>query len=346
MAYALNKIRNVRVCFSGKFTLSLEEDYADMTPGPGQLVIENMYTLISPGTELALYTGTHIGFSDPANTFARFPFYPGYAAVGRVVALGEGVRTFHEGDLVYHEGHHQRYDTVTLADKLVLPLPNDIDTKHVPFARLAQISNTALQVSHISAGDVVAVFGLGLIGNMAAQLAEARNAMAVGADLIGFRRELASRCGIGYVCNGADDEMHAAIDEITAGRGVSTAIEATGDPQLIASALEVTAELGDVILLGSPRGTVEIDPYKHIHRRGVSLKGAHVMLMPGRPDGTGRLDRMSNARLMLQAIASGQLEVNALISHVITPQQLENGYRALLDEKDSTMAVIVDWQQT
>src|SRR5947209_12786827 len=51
-------------------------------PKPGEVLIRTEVTLISPGTERAFFLGL-------PNTDTRFPGYPGYSSVGRVIALGE-----------------------------------------------------------------------------------------------------------------------------------------------------------------------------------------------------------------------------------------------------------------
>lgn len=58
------------------------------------------------------------------------------------------------------------------------------------------------------------------------------------------------------------------IAAATGGHGVDIAIEATGNPAVINHALQAARKLGRVVLLGSPRGRVEIDPYTDIHRKG------------------------------------------------------------------------------
>ena len=44
--------------------------------------------------------------------------------------------------------------------------------------------------------------------------------------------------------------------------------------------------MGRVILLGSPRGRIEIDPYRDIHSKGVSLIGAHANTTAAAPTPT------------------------------------------------------------
>lgn len=53
-------------------------------PGPGQVLVENLYTVISAGTERANLIGL-------PNTSGTFPHRPGYCGLGRVTEVGDGV---------------------------------------------------------------------------------------------------------------------------------------------------------------------------------------------------------------------------------------------------------------
>src|ERR1019366_8020868 len=64
-------------------------------PGPAQVVVEALYTAVSPGTELRCLGGKQPG--------ATFPFIPGYSMVGRIIARGAGVELA-EGALVFCMG--------------------------------------------------------------------------------------------------------------------------------------------------------------------------------------------------------------------------------------------------
>ena len=57
-------------------------------PGPEQVLVRTEASFVSPGTELAVYTGTHQWLQDPSLPDWKFPFRPGYSAAGEVVAVG------------------------------------------------------------------------------------------------------------------------------------------------------------------------------------------------------------------------------------------------------------------
>ena len=55
-------------------------------PAPNQILVKTEASVVSAGTELAVYTGTHQWLKDPTLPDWKFPFRPGYSAAGTVVA--------------------------------------------------------------------------------------------------------------------------------------------------------------------------------------------------------------------------------------------------------------------
>ncbi len=340
----MRTVANSRVCFLGPHRVVLQQESLATQLGPHELLVRCMYSLISPGTELAALTRTHVSFEDPDHP-RKYPIYPGYAAVGEVEAVGPEVVNFAPGDVVYYRGYHQSYSIVSYNDRPVLPVPPDLPLQLVPFARFGQICNTAVLVSEAREGDVVAVIGLGLIGNIAAQLFRIHGASVIGIDLIAFRRDLAVQAGITHVIEAERTDTVTAVMQATRGAGARTVIEATGNPDSISLALRMARRRGEVILLGSPRGVAKLDVYHLIHSTGVNLKGAHEGLVPWIAVDGNELDRRSIAEQMLRLLQERQLLVEHLISETVGPEEISRGYDLLLSEKDKTMAVLVDWTQ-
>jgi len=313
-----------------------------------ELLVECIYSLISPGTELAIFTGTHPGIKNPNNEFAKYPFFPGYAAVGKVIAVGSEVRDFVTGDQVYFPGQHERYAVLPCDHLPVLRLPSDFPLELAPFIRIGQIATTALLVSEASPNDTVIVLGLGLIGNIVAQLFKIRGTKVIGIDRHTFRRELAHLSGIDLVTGADYQESVKAIMETTEFAGARTVVEATGNPSAIPLALQLVRTKGEVILLGSTRGTVCLDVYNLIHRKGTCLKGAHESLVPifaaSATDGD-KLDQLSIARQIMEWIWKQNLVVGHLVSNIIKPDTISEGYRCLQEDKDHSIGVLIDWRK-
>ena len=75
-----------RLVFPEPQRCEVEEFDLDERLGPGEVLVRNRLALISAGTDLEIFTRTHRAFLDPDSAYARYPFYPGSAAVGDVIA--------------------------------------------------------------------------------------------------------------------------------------------------------------------------------------------------------------------------------------------------------------------
>lgn len=348
---------NERVRVLGPYEVLLQREEIDAEIDDDQLLIRCVYSLISPGTELGLFTGSHGAFGDrpemedPFFPTFKYPLSPGYAAVGEIELVGAHVHDFSPGDVVYYPGSHQRYATVSPAMTPVIPVPSSVPLRAAPFARFSQIASTALVFSDAGEGDVVAVIGLGLIGNLAAQLFRTHGASVIGADLVGFRRDLARQAGIPHTIEAEEQDVVSAVLEASHGEGARTVIQATQNPRLIDSALRMVAERGEVILLGSPLTASdrneELSVYilHLIHRKGVRVIGAHETLIPRVSANSDALDQRMLAQNALDLIGKKQLVVEPLISDIVRPGEIESAYTALLREKDKTMTVLIDWAE-
>src|SRR5437868_14820308 len=82
-------------------------------PGPGQVLVRTAASFVSPGTELAVYTGTHQWLKDPNLPDWKFHFRPGYSADGRIVAVGSAIQGWQPGDRVSYPGNHASAELLT-----------------------------------------------------------------------------------------------------------------------------------------------------------------------------------------------------------------------------------------
>ena len=69
-------------------------------PAENQILVAAEVSAVSPGTELAVYTGTHQWLLDPNLPDWKFPFRSGYSAAGTVVAIGSKITGWKPGDRV------------------------------------------------------------------------------------------------------------------------------------------------------------------------------------------------------------------------------------------------------
>src|SRR5215213_5596775 len=105
-------------------------------PGPGQVLVRTEASVVSPGTELAVYTGTHQWLKDPNLPDWKFPFRPGYSAAGEVAAVGAGVTGLKPGDRVSYPGNHASAELLTLGHERgrLWRLPEGLDAEKAALA--------------------------------------------------------------------------------------------------------------------------------------------------------------------------------------------------------------------
>lgn len=337
-------MKNTSVLFTGPEQIEVAQVESGFLPlGAYDLLIQTRYSLISAGTELACLSGVEGWFG--------FPGAPGYAAVGEVVALGAQVSGWSIGDVVYCMGGHCQYQRLDASNPraLCVKLPGDMDQRRAVFTRMVCVAFTALRVSQIELGDYVAVIGLGLVGNFAAQLAALQGGRVIGLDLSERRVALARSCGIAHAlvmdpATVADD-----VAAITGRAGVTTLIEATGNPRALPPALPLVGRFGEVILLGTPRRAYETnltEVLSRVHLNGfgnLTFKGAHEWRCPVPRDAFVKHSIQRNAELALELIREGELDVAPLHTHTLKPGQAEQAYSGLKHHKDDYIGVVFDW---
>jgi 2-desacetyl-2-hydroxyethyl bacteriochlorophyllide A dehydrogenase len=329
-------MKNRTIVFDAPYDVKFREEEADLKPGKGQVLMEKLYSLISTGTELACLSG--------AEGWFKMPGVPGYCCVSKVVEAGEGA-AFQPGDVVFHYGAHNQYQLV--GDDFAVRVPEGMDLKQVPLIRMATIAFTAVRVSEIELGDYVFVSGLGLVGNMAAQLATLSGATVIGVDPAPSRRKDALRCGIAYAV--APEDAAKTVEAVTGGRGVNTLIEATGIPKVAEGYLPLIGYHGEIIFLGTPRGDYQtvlsnVLRYCHIDGQGsVTFKGAHEWRYPVKEDKFVKHSIERNTRVCMDLLQRGLLKAEPLISHVIKPGEAPDVYLAVNGDRDKYTGIVIDW---
>lgn len=335
-------MKATRVCFPEINRVELAEIEIDK-PETGGMLVENIFTMISPGTELALYTGLYQNLAKKGSAWAKYPVFPGYAAVGRVITPPDD-QSFSSGDIIFYPSKHGTRDWFDVSSGLAFDISDFERPELGVFARFGQIAITSLRVADFQAGESVVVMGLGIIGNLAAQLFRLSGANVIGADMVPGRRRIAELCGV-TALDPQDEQFREAVLDLTRGTGPQVVVDATGVPGVVNTALEIAAECGQVILLGSPRGLAEVNLYGHVHVKGVSLVGAHERMqrMPTRNRG-GCWDRVANSRFVVQCIRNGSLKVEPLITDTFSPKYIHEAYDKLCNSKEDTLGVLIDWR--
>jgi threonine 3-dehydrogenase len=248
-------------------------------------------------------TDLHIeGWDAWAQRTIRPPMVIGHEFVGEIVEIGSNVADFRPGDLVSGEGHvvcgrcrhclagrrNLCAHTIGLgverqgafAEYVTLPMTNvwhhwpGIDEEVAAvFDPFGNAVHTALSFPVL--GEDVLVTGAGPIGLMA--IAVARHAGArhiVASEPNPYRRELARTMGATVVVDPAERDLRDVQAELGMSEGFDVALEMSGNPSALRSAIANMAHGGGVAMLGIPSGEISLDVNEIIFKM-LTLKGIY-----------------------------------------------------------------------
>jgi 2-desacetyl-2-hydroxyethyl bacteriochlorophyllide A dehydrogenase len=319
-------------------------------PADNQVLVAADVTAVSPGTELAVYTGTHQWLQDPSLPDWKFPFRPGYSAAGTVVAAGAAVSGWRPGDRVTYPGNHASAELLTVGHERgrLWKLPPGLDPEPASLACILRYGMGASIRAGITLGQSAVVLGLGLIGQGSLRCLIAAGAYpVVGVDSVRMRREAALSAGADLVLDPNDPALRTRLNEFLGTRGAEVVADATGIPDTVPAAMSLACDGGQVVVVGSPRGRArDVNFYDDLHRRYIEVTGAHgnMLFEPAhtRLAGGWGIDKAQN--WLLAALDKGRLSLDRLITHRIGPEQLATAYEGLLKKKEEYLSVVIRWK--
>ncbi len=265
----------------------------------------------------------------------------GYSSAGTVAGVGEGVTDINVGDQVACAGAgyavHAEFDCVPRL--LVAKISSAIVTfEEAAFTTVGAVALHGVRVAEAKLGDVVAVIGLGLLGQLTVQLLKAAGCKVLGFDLVEQRAALALRLGAdGSSASAA--EFHALCAQQSGGRGVDAVIIAaetsSSDPVNLAG--EVARDRGTVVAVGTVGMEIKRPVYyaKELDFRISRSYG------PGRydaayeqqgrdyPIGYVRWTETRNMDAFLDLLAQGKLDLKPLITHRFPIERAKAAYELI-----------------
>ncbi len=336
-----------QVIVTGKNEVSLQTTELDVDGlAANELVIKTESSFISAGTELANYTATDQQVYEPGS-WCAYPWKAGYANVGIVLEAGAQHRDL-IGQRVFTNGVHasvHRYAT-DLRYKLVAPVPSWISPEEAVALRMAMVAMAGLDASKPQYIRWVVVIGLGMVGNLAAQLFHLTGAQVIGIDPSETRRRLASACGIPHVITGSNEEIAEQVRQITRNHMADVAVDAVGHSAISLQALRLTARMGEVIVLGTPRQDLTgnlTEIFSASHRNWISVKGAFEWSLPTEDSCEQTYTQQKKLEALFRWVEEGRLKLKPLITHVLPPEEIKVAYEGLLHQKETYVGVVLNW---
>ena len=255
------------------------------------------------------------------------PLALGYSCAGTIVEVGEGISDLQVGDRVACAGANYAVhaEFACVPRMLVARIPStDVDFESAAFTTLGAVAIHGVRTAEAKLGDIVAVIGLGLLGQLTLQVLNAAGCRVIGMDLMRERAELAAQMGALAVTT-SEEEFRDLCLKHSSGHGTDcvliTAETASSGPVNLASA--VARDRAIVATVGTVGMDLQRKPYyeKELDFRISRSYG------PGRydaafeqkgrdyPIGYVRWSETRNMEAFLQLLADSKLNTKPLITH-------------------------------
>ncbi len=345
---------------------------------PGGILVRVRRSLISLGTErsiIALAKKGHLGKAKDRPDLARkvinkakqegfwntykvvknlisSPIPLGYSCAGEVVEVGSEVTEFRAGDRVACAGlnHANHAEFNYVPRNLAVKLPDPISHDAACFVTVGAIAIQGVRLAKIELGERVVVMGLGLVGQIAAQLARCAGATVLATDLDPAKVKLAAELGAHRTVD-QPDTLAAAVAEFSEGQGADVVLicAATKSDGPIRQAPELARLKGRVVVVG--------DVGMNIERRGYYDK--EISLIVSRSYGPGRYDpayeehgidyplpyvRWTEGRNMSSFVefASRQdIRLEPLITHRFSIDDAESAYEIVTGKRQEPVVAMI-----
>ena len=345
-------------------------------PGPGQVLVRVTRSQISAGSELTGFTELMEG--DPSEGDIRIS--DGYNTIGRVLSAGPGMEEYKPGDRVLSFGNHGSHwltggDSYSPVATSIQKIEYDITDEQAAFARLGDVAMHSVRRAELQLDESVAVFGQGVVGQLTTAFSRLSGAYPViGVDLDDGRLELSKQSGATHTVNASKEDSVKAVRSLTkqdpdslsevpdmslattpyhrslienvyGNAGVQCAFHATRSAKTLVDCMKAAADRGKIILIASPRDTVETGVREEMLNKELQIRGSSAMRgieQHPHPYWPWTLQRDRSA--IMRMIATGDLKVDHLISHVAKPEEADDLYKQMASGPTGWMSVFFDWE--
>jgi predicted dehydrogenase len=352
------------------------DEVPDPVLAPHHVLVRPLYSLISSGTEtasihrdsllkeaadnpshlrkiwdVAMKTGPVATLAEVRAKFSEYAVL-GYSGAGVVAARHPTVTDLEIGQRVAYGGEGTGHgETILVGRNLAARMPEGLGCEHACFATLGSIAMNAVRTARIELGDVVAVIGLGLVGQLVAQLVRLQGGVVVGIDLNGRRVDMARALGAEHGVAG--ESAVEAVRALTDGRGVDCAIVAAAAKSAAPAqhALAICRDRGRICVVGA----VGMEfPWNDMYLKEIQLYMSRAY-GPGSYDAGYekqgrdyplpyvRWTENRNMEEFLRLLAAGRVDVRPLITHEFALEDASKAYDTILDGSTGSLAVLLKY---
>lgn len=294
-------------------------------PGPGQVRIK----LEGCG----VCASNLVPWSGP--DWMQFPTEPGglgHEGWGVIDAVGAEVSNLAIGDRVAALSYNAYASHDIALQNAVVKLPPELDGIPFPGEPLGCAMNI-FKRAEISAGQTVAIIGIGFLGALLIQLAKEAGARVIAISRRPFSLELARRMGADEMIPMEDHwKIIEEVRSLTDGQFCDLVIEAVGKQWPLDLAAELTRERGRLVIAGYHQ-----DGPRQINMQLWNWRGLDVINAHERDPEV----YVHGIREAIYAVASGRLDPSALYTHHFAIEDLGDALNATRDRPDGFLKALV-----
>jgi len=351
----------------------------------GFVLVRNHYSLISAGTERSTVSAAKASLLGKARqrpdlvkqvleTFKKEGFAEtlkkvrtrletlkelGYSSAGRVLMSMDTNGAFKPGDRVACGGQYASHSgIISVPQNLVVRIPDSVPLDCAAFTTLGSIAIQGVRQVNPRIGDFVCVIGLGLLGQITAQILRANGCQVFGVDTATAMVDLAKKISCHSAITRNDSKLDSEIDFFTEGHGfdsvIITAATKSNDPvELSASILR---QKGVVVIVGAVPMNIPREPY--FYKKELELK-ISCSYGPGRydhtyeeeghdyPFGYVRWTENRNMAAFVKLLENKSVDVKPLITHVFEIEEAEKAYDIVTGKiQEQSIGILLKYPDT
>ncbi len=347
----------------------------------GSILVQNYYSLISAGTETSTIKTAQKGLlgkakerpqqvkqvievlkqQGPVQTYravmkkldAHSPL--GYSSAGRVIKVAEDVTEFRVGDLAACGGLTASHaEVVSVPVNLAVKIPDDTDLKQAAYNTLGSIALQGVRQVDLRLGEVCAVIGLGLLGQLTVLLLKAAGVRTIGIDIDPAMVDIARKSGVDLAAQRDSNGLEDSIKRFTHGIGCDGVIITAASPSLdpINFGGAIARKRGTIVVVGAvPTG---FDREPHYYKKELQVRMS-CSYGPGRydpayeqkgidyPAAYVRWTEKRNMQAFQELIHSKKMDISHLTTHIYKLEDAPTAFEMILSNAEPFIGILIEY---
>ncbi len=348
--------------------------------GKGEVLVKNLYSVISAGTEGYRVSEARKGYIAKAKSRQKeikqviesmktkgllstyrtvmnkleAPSALGYSCAGEVIAIGDDVTSIAVGDYVACGGKNAAHaDIVAIPQNLCVTVPKTVKIQQAAFTTIAAIAIQGIRRSDLEVGSNCVVIGLGLIGQITMQILQGSGITPIGIDVQDAKVNLAKKGNCKYAYNRNHEGLDQIILDLTNGNGADAILITAGTPSNdpVEFAGVIARKKATIVIVGAvPTGFSR----EYYYNKELDLRMS-TSYGPGRydpnyeengndyPIGYVRFTENRNMQTFINLLESNKLDIDYLITHEFELLDAPNAYKMILNKSDNFAGILLKY---